>query len=198
MPSGIYKHYPHTEEHKKRLSDSMKGKSPWIKGKKLSIETRKKISLSHKGKKHSKEWNEKVGKANKGKIASEETRRKMSIAKTKNPTRYWLGKKRVDMMGENHFNWRGGISKNVHSIDEPQYKFWRKSVFERDNYKCKVNNQDCCSYVEAHHILPWRDYPELRYNINNGITLCRAHHPRKRAEEKRLAPIFQELVSVSN
>ena len=32
---------------------------------------------------------------------------------------------------------------------------------------------------------------------NNGITLCFAHHPRKRAEEKRLSPYFMELVSVS-
>ena len=39
--------------------------------------------------------------------------------------------------------------------------------------------------------------PKLRYEINNGITLYHAHHLRKRAEEKRLAPIFQELVSVS-
>ena len=28
----------------------------------------------------------------------------------------------------------------------------------------------------------------------NGITLCQAHHPRKRAEEKRLVPVLQRLV----
>ncbi len=50
----------------------------------------------------------------------------------------------------------------------------------------------------VHHILGFTAYPELRYEINNGITLCQAHHPLKRAEEKRLAPVFQELVSVSN
>ena len=47
-------------------------------------------------------------------------------------------------------------------------------------------------------VLSWLKYLELRYNINNGITLCQAHHPKKRAEEKRLIPFFQELVSVSN
>ena len=51
--------------------------------------------------------------------------------------------------------------------------------------------------AKKYRILSWRDYPELRFNINNGITLCHAHHPRKRAEEKRLIPIFKELVSVS-
>ena len=49
---------------------------------------------------------------------------------------------------------------------------------------------------EAHHILAWRSYPELRYEINNGITLCHAHHPRGEAKEKRLVPRLQGLVSV--
>jgi hypothetical protein len=36
----------------------------------------------------------------------------------------------------------------------------------------------------------------LRYNINNGITLCQFHHPRKRVEEQRLIPFFQNMVEV--
>ena len=78
------------------------------------------------------------------------------------------------------------------------YFYWRKSVWERDNYKCKIANLDCDGRIEAHHILGWSLYPELRYEINNGITLCHAHHPTKRAEEKRLIPFFQGLVPVSN
>ena len=61
-----------------------------------------------------------------------------------------------------------------------------------------MQNIDCNGRIEAHHILPWRNFVELRYDVNNGITLCLAHHPRARAEEKRLIPTFQELVSVSN
>ena len=101
--------------------------------------------------------------------------------------------------GDKHWSWKGGINyRDKHSLFNPDYISWRKRVFERDKFKCKMQNVDCVTAVQAHHILTWRDYPELRYNINNGITLCLAHHPRKRAEEKRLAPIFQELVSVSN
>lgn len=74
---------------------------------------------------------------------------------------------------------------------------WKKSVYKRDLYQCRIGNKDCKGRIEAHHILSWRDYPELRYQINNGITLCHAHHPIKRSEEKRLSPYFQELVSVS-
>lgn len=72
------------------------------------------------------------------------------------------------------------------------YGKWMK-VFTRDNFKCKM----CESKVklQAHHILPWRDYPELRFDVNNGITLCQAHHPRKRAEEAKLSPYFKQLVA---
>lgn len=77
------------------------------------------------------------------------------------------------------------------------YVTWRNDVYKRDNWKCKIN-KDCSGRLEAHHILGYAEYPELRYDINNGITLCQAHHPRKRAEEKRLSPYFMELVSVSN
>jgi hypothetical protein len=69
------------------------------------------------------------------------------------------------------------------------------SIKKRDNWKCKINNQDCKGNLEAHHILSWRDYQELRYDINNGITLCHAHHPRKRIDEAKLSPFFQRIVA---
>jgi hypothetical protein len=75
-----------------------------------------------------------------------------------------------------------------------EYKIWRQKVWKRDNFKCKIDNQDCSGRIIAHHVLGWAKYPELRYEVNNGITLCLAHHPRRRAEEKQLIPIFQELI----
>lgn len=57
------------------------------------------------------------------------------------------------------------------------YKQWRSAVFQRDNYTC----QSCGSKknLQAHHIVYWRDCvsnPKLRYDIENGITLCRKCH----------------------
>lgn len=52
---------------------------------------------------------------------------------------------------------------------------WRKSVFERDNYTC----QFCGirgTYLEADHIKPWAYFPELRYELSNGRTLCKPCH----------------------
>ena len=50
--------------------------------------------------------------------------------------------------------------------------------------------------VVAHHILGFAQYPELRYEVNNGITLCHFHHPRKRIDEEKLIPVLKGLVEV--
>ena len=78
------------------------------------------------------------------------------------------------------------------------HRNWSNLVKERDKYTCKINNKDCFGKLEAHHILGWTKFPELKYSINNGITLCHFHHPRKRSEEKRLIPFFKQMVEVIN
>lgn len=101
--------------------------------------------------------------------------------------------------GEKNWNWNPNRSAVTHNRrNDGEYLQWAKNVKNRDNWKCKINNNDCDESVVAHHILSWADYVELRYEINNGITLCQAHHPLKRAEEKRLIPYFTGLVPVSN
>lgn len=79
--------------------------------------------------------------------------------------------------------------------NDSAYQVWRKEVWLRDGFLCRITTDDCKGRIEVHHILSWREYPELRYQINNGITLCHLHHPRKREEEKRLIAEFQQLVS---
>lgn len=80
--------------------------------------------------------------------------------------------------------------------NDSAYKNWRKQVWMRDEYKCKMKNNNCLGKIEAHHILGWTDYPELRYELNNGITLCHFHHPRKRSEVAKLSPFFKELLLI--
>lgn len=48
---------------------------------------------------------------------------------------------------------------------------WRSDVLERDNNTCQICYQHGGD-LNAHHIRRWIDYPELRYDIDNGITLC--------------------------
>jgi len=57
-----------------------------------------------------------------------------------------------------------------------EWKDWRKKVFERDNYTCQKCGDNRGGNLEAHHIKPRHLYPKLKYNLENGITLCRFCH----------------------
>lgn len=56
-----------------------------------------------------------------------------------------------------------------------EYKSWRRAIFERDDFTCQI----CFikgGKLNADHIKPWASYPNLRYDLNNGLTLCVACH----------------------
>jgi len=57
-----------------------------------------------------------------------------------------------------------------------EYQQWRKAVYERDNYTCQNCGDNKGGNLNAHHIKSWADFPELRYKISNGITLCDKCH----------------------
>lgn len=80
--------------------------------------------------------------------------------------------------GEQIYCWKGGISTiNSKIRNSIIYKRWRKSVFIRDNYSCR----DCGKRggsLQAHHILPFSTHPDLRFETDNGKTLCISCHKR--------------------
>lgn len=55
-----------------------------------------------------------------------------------------------------------------------ELKVWRSAVYARDKYTC----QHCGvkGDIHAHHIKYWADYPDLRFEVSNGITLCAKCH----------------------
>jgi hypothetical protein len=97
-----------------------------------------------------------------------------------------LIKKEVNRKEKNG-NWKGGISTENNLLrNSPEYDKWRKKVYKRDGYLCQV----CFikgGYLEAHHIKRWSKYPELRYHIDNGLTVHKGKcHQMKDKESKLL------------
>jgi len=72
-------------------------------------------------------------------------------------------------------NWKGGLTPLYKIIrNSEEYKLWRMSVFIRDNRTCIWcgSKKD----IQADHIKRFADYPELRFAIDNGRTLCKECH----------------------
>jgi len=141
-----------------------KGQVPWNKGtigqyggwkRKHSEETKKKMGEAHKGKKQSLKWR----KNRSGWHHSEEARKKIGDAT----------KLRYDKIG------RKERKRYKHITIAKEYKQWRKEVFVRDYFTCQIC-QKVGGYLQAHHIKSWAKYPKLRYEVSNGITLCKECH----------------------
>lgn len=126
-------------------------------------DVRTKISLALKGKKKSEEHTKKIRLAQLGKKLTPEQRIKRSLMSNNK--------------GSNCHLWRGGITALNKQIRQSiEYKLWRTAVFERDNYTCVWCSARCGNgkkiILNADHIKPFAYYPELRFAIDNGRTLC--------------------------
>lgn len=156
-------------------------------GKKHTIATKKLMSIHNGartrppvrywlGKHLSEESAEKIRKARTGTKASNETRLKMS-SKRKGKNNPMWGKKRPEMSGNKNPHWKGGVyPKNMALRHSLEYKIWRRAVFERDCYTCQICGEKSNGNIEADHIKPFSLYPELRFAIDNGRTLCEGCH----------------------
>lgn len=161
-----------TEEQKRKIgsanSVALKGNKPWNAGLTMEKDIRVKYERPTTFKKGLTPWNK--GKKvnyipwNKGKNLSPEHVEK-------------LRGKRPKASGENNHNWKGGITEINNFIRTSfEYKLWRTSVFERDNYTCvwcgARNGNGKKVVLNADHIKPFSSFPELRFAIDNGRTLC--------------------------
>lgn len=80
--------------------------------------------------------------------------------------------------GENHYNWKGGITSENHRIrTSVQYRDFRIKVLRRDIWtcvKCGYRSKGSqCQDIRVDHIKPFHLFPKLRLIVSNGRTLCR-------------------------
>ena len=80
--------------------------------------------------------------------------------------------------GKDHPLWKGGVSLLYDKIKQTcEYKLWRDTIYKRDYWHCQLCGKHCeKENIIAHHKKSFSDYPELRFDVNNGITLCRNCH----------------------
>jgi len=174
-------------------------------GIKRSKETIEKIRIAGIGRRHTEETKKKIKEHHfwtgrkRGKQSPEhiEKIRQAKLGKTTKAK----GVPRPQVRGEKNWKWIEDRTKlkrytGCEERRSPAYKSWVKEVKDRDGWKCRVCGGK--EKLRAHHIIPFRESEELKYNTNNGITPCKTHHPIKRDDEIRLIPYFQGLVEVKS
>lgn len=82
--------------------------------------------------------------------------------------------------GENHYNYNYDLSdldrvKMRYELYGNDRRIWRKEIFMRDNHTCQICYEKG-GELNAHHLNGYNWHESGRYDINNGVTLCKKCH----------------------
>lgn len=79
--------------------------------------------------------------------------------------------------GPNHpsYNFYLSEKERLKKRNFPGTNSFRRNVLIRDNFQCQ-NCKNSHTSLNVHHIFNWNQYKDLRFNVNNGITLCSLCH----------------------
>jgi len=181
MPRGVYDHKPRSQETIEKMRKARVGKPRSKECIRKRTETRKR-NAEERGYYHSEEKNKKQSEFMKGDnnpAKRPEVRKKISDSKK--------GKPRPDMIGENHSNWRGGISEEGYpfNFNDELKEFIRKR--DRVCQLCGKTKEENGRRLDVHHI----DYIKENLDPSNLITLCRGCHVKVNYKRKFWADFFR-------
>lgn len=94
---------------------------------------------------------------------------------------YTAWQKSEDNHGQNNPAWvEGGKHEDFLNYlrKSDEWSIWRTQVFERDNHTCQLCGERGTE-LHPHHILQKCDFPDLIFEVSNGITLCKNCHRSK-------------------
>lgn len=96
--------------------------------------------------------------------------------------------------GAANHNWTGTGKPNARERGRVDFREWRKAVFTRDNWTCRHCGKRGRK-MNAHHLMPFASYPEHRFDVANGLTLCLScHHAVHRGAPRPKAPAIGQLM----
>ena len=119
-----------------------------------------------------------------GRTMKQETRCKLSvIASARRLSEDTKAKIGFSQRGDKHHNWKGGVTYPIAALRKTKaYRHWRQAVLDRDNHQCT----ECATKdtrLDAHHIKSFTHFPELRFVVNNGKTVCVRCHAKRGINE---------------
>lgn len=89
--------------------------------------------------------------------------------------------------GARHPHWKGGqearLARGGRARGSKEQRDWSRAVLARDGYKCRECGEETHD-LHAHHVLSFRDHPSLRWDVGNGISLCKPCHYRTHRLQK--------------
>lgn len=163
-----------SKETRQKISDALQGRSVWNKGKTWPDEVRQKISQTNKAR----GIRPRIICMGRGaRSASWKGGKPRCIDCGKQLRAYSARRcKECVCKGDRAYNWKGGI-RTIHQTIRGSIEFraWRGAVFSRDNWTCQKANTNHIE-LNAHHIVNFSEYPALRFDIDNGITLSADAH----------------------
>ena len=166
--SEAHKGYVMPEEQKRNISKGVsenlpstafkKGNAPWNKGK----DRPDMYGNQYAHRKHTSEENAAKSKRQIGNTYAKDCKHtpEMRLAKS------------IRQHSKNSHFWQGGLTaKNAAIRNGIDFKLWREAVYKKDNWTCQACGATKGT-ISPHHILNFADYPDERFVVDNGITLC--------------------------